>query len=196
MDVHQIFQWVNQYGFIITFILLVLSSPLITLLIGKKLEDYKENKQRRLDIFKTLLATRGDVGSLEHVKALNMLDVEFNDVQNVKHAWNYYRGHLNSRAQEYLNNEGELNSLWQDKRVDLLTDLLYQMAQYFKYDFDKNIIRTGAYYPKLHGDLVGLELNTKYNLNRVLMGGQSINVRIDQRDDQKVLPTGESGLTE
>jgi hypothetical protein len=58
------------------------SSILVTFLLapeatyGKtKIEDNKAKKQRKLHIFKTLMATRAARLSAEHVQALNMIDL-------------------------------------------------------------------------------------------------------------------------
>jgi hypothetical protein len=45
--------------------------------IQSKLDERKETRKRRLDIFKTLMATRASVLSQDHIKALNMIDIEF-----------------------------------------------------------------------------------------------------------------------
>ena len=47
--------------------------------VQKWLEVFREERGRKLWIFKTLMATRASAVSAEHVQALNMIDLEFRE---------------------------------------------------------------------------------------------------------------------
>jgi len=58
-------------------ILAVFSVPICAIQVAKYIDRLKETRQRKLDIFKTLMATRSDTLSWDHVVALNTIDLEF-----------------------------------------------------------------------------------------------------------------------
>jgi len=62
----------------------IFRSPIVALRLQKELEDYNEKKSRKLSIFKTLLGTRANPVSLEHVQALNMIDIEFYEEKKIR----------------------------------------------------------------------------------------------------------------
>jgi hypothetical protein len=109
----------------------------------------KETKQRRLQIFRTLMATRA--GAFAHptqVEALNAIDIEFYDKRNkhrtVIEAWRVYSEHLNGYPNTGTADE---SNRWTEKRVDLLVKLLQEMARTLGYPFDEVMLRRNAYYP-------------------------------------------------
>lgn len=58
-------------------ILAIILWPILAVQSQKYIELIKENKSRRLKIFKTLMSTRGERLSRGHVQALNLIDMEF-----------------------------------------------------------------------------------------------------------------------
>jgi hypothetical protein len=52
-----------------------LIAPLLAIQAQKWLERFREDQERKLRVFKTLMATRATVVSAEHVQALNMIDL-------------------------------------------------------------------------------------------------------------------------
>jgi hypothetical protein len=54
-------------------LLAVLFAPLAAVQVQKWLEHHREDRERKLRIFKTLMATRATALSQEHVQALNMM---------------------------------------------------------------------------------------------------------------------------
>jgi len=115
-------------------------APKDALRIQKEIEANNEKKQRKLNIFKTLMATRADILSLEHVKALNMIDIEFYNEKSIRNAWDIYRKHLNS----YPKNQNEQDKKnWTDKTKEYLSDLLCSISKLLGYD--ENLPKNGAY---------------------------------------------------
>ncbi len=64
-------------------------------------DEKKQAKERKLDIFKTLMATRATPLSPEHVSALNRIDTEFggSEEKKVRDAWNTLLDHFGSTPQ-------------------------------------------------------------------------------------------------
>uniref|UniRef100_UPI002AA29EDF DUF6680 family protein n=2 Tax=Serratia TaxID=613 RepID=UPI002AA29EDF len=55
----------------------VILGPIFAVQVQKYLEQFREKKQRRLNIFRSLMSTRAERLNREHVQALNMIDIEF-----------------------------------------------------------------------------------------------------------------------
>jgi len=150
---------ITMLGIVVTAIVGVVSvfaifrSPIVALRLQKEVEDYNEKRSRQMNIFKTLLGTRANPLALEHVQALNMIDIEFYEEKEIREAWNIYRDHLNSPSQ---NQDTSAQERWLERKTDLFTDLLYIMSKFFEYDFDKVILKKGAYSPIAH-DFLNME---------------------------------------
>ncbi len=135
-----------------TDILMVLAtaiSPLIAVQVTRYLDDRNEERGRKLNVFKTLMATRAYSISPRHVEALNTIDLEFlpnrPKEKAVLDVWQQYLDHLGNTGMEA--------AAWNVRRVDLLVDLLYAMAKVLGYDFNKTQIKNGTYSPVAHGRL-------------------------------------------
>lgn len=164
----------------------VIIGPILAVEIQKILEQFREKKQNRLYIFRTLMSTRSQKLHRDHVQALNMIDIEFygrkipliktryqtSREQAVTHAWKSYNNHLN-KAKEYP----DIN-IWASKSDDLFTDLLYTIAQAMNYDFDKVQLQRDCYRPVAHGDLENRQANILKGLEDVLSGKNSLPMSI------------------
>ena len=120
----------------------------------KWLERRRVQRQAKLYIFKTLMATQAAFVSHDHVRALNMIELEFytggDRERAVVTAWRAYHDHLKQQTTK------ETEGAWGQKRVDSFVDLLYAMAQCLGYDrFSKTEIRNAWYAPKAHEQLEG-----------------------------------------
>lgn len=135
-----------------TDVLLVLAtalSPLIAVQVSKYLERKAESRNRKMHIFRVLMATRAYNLAFGHVEALNSIELEFSTKNRkekaVIDAWQAYLDHLGQKEME----AGE----WVRKRVDLISDMLHAMALCLGYDFSKTQIKNGVYSPTAHGKL-------------------------------------------
>ncbi len=175
--------WINQNIGLFT-ILAILVAPIVALQIQKKTEDYKERKSKKLGIFKTLMATRANMVSLEHVQALNMIDIEFYNEKQIKNSWNIYRDHLNSHP---YNQSEDVKNQWLEKGYHCLIDLLYEMSKFFDYNFNKVMLKNELYVPKAH-QFVDVEQNIiRSKLVDIVTGNQPINVQLVQNKADKTL---------
>ena len=66
-----------DYGMEILTIIAILIGPFLGIYVYGKIEDRKHAYNRKLDVYKTLMATRGTQLSPDYVNALNRIDVEF-----------------------------------------------------------------------------------------------------------------------
>lgn len=122
-------------------------SPVIAVQVTRFLDDRKEEQGRRLQVFKTLMATRAYGLSAAHVEALNRIDLEFSGKQKsdkeVIASWQQYLDHLDSKLLS--------GQAWNDKKIDLFVDLLHVMGRAVGYDFNKAQIKNASYAPMAHG---------------------------------------------
>lgn len=121
--------------------------PILAVQVQKFIDRTKEAKSRRLWVFKTLMATRHATLSIDHVAALNRIDLEFDDKRfhNVLEAWRQYFDNLGTPGRT----EHEI-SVWISKNDDLLAELLFQMGHSLGFQFDRSQIRRNVYSPRWH----------------------------------------------
>lgn len=128
----------------------VIAGPIIAVQLTRFLDNSREVRERKLGIFKSLMATRSYTTSWTHVEALNRIDLEFDKnipkEKEVLDAWKAYLDLLNSFDTTPLDQ-------WTTKRVDLFIELLHKMSLVLDYDFDKTHIKNSSYAPRAHGDL-------------------------------------------
>jgi hypothetical protein len=148
----------------------VLLGPIIAVQLTRYLDNKKEGRERKLQVFKTLMATRAYTISWDHVVALNRIDLEF-DKDNKKEkavieAWKAYL--------DLLGDKSMTPEQWGIKRVDLLVELLHKMAQVLDYDFDKTHIKNSSYSPVAHGNIEDEQKALRVCLIEVLEGKRPI----------------------
>jgi hypothetical protein len=119
-----------------------LLGPVLAVQAQKWVERFREKQQRRLTIFRTLMATRALNLSPQHVEAINSVPIDFYQDKSVIDAWEEYFDHL-SRS-------GEGDAVWGQKRVDLFVKLLAAIAKKVGYNF--NVAEMNRiYFPRAHG---------------------------------------------
>jgi hypothetical protein len=147
-------------------ILAIFCGPIAAVQATFYIERRRQADDRRRGIFRTLMSTRANITSIEHVQSLNAIDIEFADSgkkgEAILSAWRTYRDHLNTPAAA---------SGWADKRADLLTDLLHNMALFFNYKFDDVYIKRSVYIPELEN------IEIRKDLLKFLKGDVAIPVR-------------------
>jgi hypothetical protein len=125
--------------------------PVLAVQAQKRLEEFKARRNRKEQLFRTLMATRLARLAPEHVQALNLIDFDFfgsrGKDKKVLDAWNLYRDHLNTSS------KGDGEQVWLNRQNELFHEMLYQMSECLGYGFDKVQIRKSAYSPMAHGNL-------------------------------------------
>jgi hypothetical protein len=106
----------------------------------------RDDEQRR--IFSILMSTRAMFLDARHIESLNLVDVVFSSKTRseraIRDAWRSYLDHLNTKQVS--------PEIWGQRRVELLTELLYAMGQHLKLDYDRIHIKNECYYPRGWGD--------------------------------------------
>ncbi|MEQ9467003.1 MAG: hypothetical protein RLN88_06290 [Ekhidna sp.] len=150
--------------------LAVILGPIAAVQIQKWLEQTRNEQERKLELFKTLMSTRATRVSIEHVQSLNMIDIEFNGkgYEHVITAWRNYHDHLS--------NGDSKSTSWMDKNDDLFIELLYEMGTSLNYTFDKVMLRRTAYSPIAHGDIELDQQAIRRGLATILSGNAAFPV--------------------
>jgi len=153
--------------------------PIVAVQAQKWIERAREQRNRRLWIFQTLMATRAiRAGSNEHVQALNLIDVFFNGKsakdKAVRNAWLVY---LDFFSQPLPTSEDQALA-HNEKGVDFLVSLLEAIAKTLGYDFNKMQLKRGGYYPRGHADESAARTVIRDSLVRVLTGAQPVNMAV------------------
>ncbi len=142
----------------------VFLAPLLAIQTQKLLEKRREKRERRLNVFRILMTTRATPVSSEHVKALNMIDVEFFEEKYSKviSSWRAYHDHLSSTNTN--------TAVWSQRLDDLFIDLLFEMGKSLDYTFDKTILKRSSYTPVAHGNEELENQRIRQGLAKILNG--------------------------
>lgn len=145
-----------------------LLGPVLAVQAQKLLERQRSLKERRLAIFRTLMATRAATVSAAHVEALNAVPVEFygskGKLKAINDAWKLYLDH----------HDKEINEAWIQKRLDLFMDLLHQISLFLGYGFSRAQLERDIYSPRAHGELETDQTIIRKGLVSLLNGEASL----------------------
>jgi hypothetical protein len=161
-----------------------LGGPVLAVQAQKWLEYIKERKSRKTWIVQTLMATQGQRLSLEHVRALNMIDLTFygtkfnrrtENEQEVIDTWRAYRTHLSAPP----NDQSEVNMAnWISSGNELFFNLLHALVNAVGYKFTREELKASGYSPIAHG-YAELETNQlRQNALRVMTGQQALKLDV------------------
>ena len=163
----------------LTNVLMILAtalSPLIAVQVSQYLAAQREVRDRKVWIFKTLMATRANSLSQRHVEALNCIELEFSAKNRkekpVLDLW--------AELLTHLGNEQVSADVWGQKRLDLLIELLCAMGTALGYGFNKAQIKNGVYAPVAHGRIEAEQEQVRQLLLEVLNGTRSLPLRVTE----------------
>ncbi len=155
-------------------IIAIVSSPLITMYVTRSSDDRKEEKHRKLKIYKNLMSTRGYVLSYQHVEALNLIQFEFQTQDKIMKAWHAYHDSLNKKESEEYK-QAEITT----ERAKCLVNLLYEMSKELGYKLNRDEVENSSYAPEHHlitdmaRDEILLEMNELLkSVNKYISSGK------------------------
>lgn len=164
-------------------IVAVIVGPILAVQAQRFVDGMKEKRERRLRVFRTLMSSRAERVSRDHVQALNMIDLEFygrvlfgvrfqtSREKAVTNAWKNYNDHLNDKS-------FPTHSAWMRTCDDLITKLLYVMSQSLGYDFDEVQLKRDAYRPEAHVNLENRQFAVLEGLAKALSNEASLSVTV------------------
>jgi len=149
----------------IIMIIVIFAGPIVAVQLTEYLRNKKDSRNRKVHIFRTLMATRSAPLAAMHIEALNLVELEFQAAPHpsttVVAAGRLYMDHLKSQYPK---------EMWDTRRVELLVDLLYEMSTALDYNFDKVQIKAGSYYPSAYGETENDNYNTRKLWLEILQG--------------------------
>lgn len=130
-------------------VLATLIGPILAIQAQRLVDIGREKRQRRVSIFRVLMATRAASLSSAHVEALNAIPIEFYgwwpSNKAVVTAFRDYLDHLGRKEMDVI--------LWREKRQELFFELLWRLARAVGYDFTKLQMQKEVYSPEGHATL-------------------------------------------
>lgn len=165
-------------------VLAIIAGPILAVQAQKWLEAVRYKKQRRLNLFHTLMSTRATRLSIEHVSALNMIDIEFYGrkvfgirfqtpkEKAVTNAWKNYNDRLIG-----VNPPPDQQALLFAQRDDAFIAMLYGMSKALGYDFDEVQLKRDCYRPAGHGDLEADQYMIRKGILDILNGTRAMPVK-------------------
>lgn len=165
----------NTALFGLVYLLTLFVAPLIALWIQGMLNDRKDEHQRKVWIFRTLMATRASPLDPRRVEALNAIQVEFQGGgagAKVHQRWKEYLEHLATPT------DRPSPEAWNEKSVDCFIQLLYEMSRYLSYNFDPIDLKRQFYFPTGHGDIETDTLAIRKGLVQLLTGNLTLRMNV------------------
>lgn len=132
------FDWLTIAAIVLGPILAIATQRLIDLL--------REKRDRRVNLFLTLMSTRATPLAPDHINALNSIDVVFSGKRDhkIRDAWHTLLEHL----VEDENKDG-----WQERLNDLKVDIYREIGARVGYSFTTDYLKRQIYYPRYYQDM-------------------------------------------
>jgi hypothetical protein len=160
---------VMQVGLISVVAILV--GPILAVLVTRKIDHERAERERRMDVFRTLMKTRRLRLSSEHVTALNLIEIEFYGVAAVKTARESYFENLSKKLPTDIK-ESDEHFAEQNRR---LAKLLHAMGKALNFsNLEQLDIMTGGYTPQGWADIEQQQQILRYLLIDLLNGNRGI----------------------
>lgn len=145
--------------------------PISAVLVTRKVDEYAGKYERKLNVFRSLMQTRGIRLDPVHVAALNTVEIEFYKISSVRSSFKAYVDHLGAPLPEEKQQERFF-----EQRTDLFTTLIFEMGKSLKYQFDKRDLERLSYVPLGWNADQTLHRNNSQLLNQLLSGGRPLPV--------------------
>ena len=159
-------------------IVAILVGPSIAVWITRKIDDERAAKARKMDIFRTLMQTRGMPTQPEHVGALNLVEVEFSNHKDVIDRWKEYFEHLNTRPPQIPD---DLNAFGKNRET-LLTMLISEIGKTLGFEITQLDILRGNYVPSGWWTVDDEQRLLRRGLLDVISGKVPIPIKIHEND--------------
>ena len=163
-------------------ILAIIIGPIVALWIQRYIEKRREQRNRKLVLFKEMMATRASRTSRRHVDALNTIRVEFSEGggagnKRVLKTWKLYLDHLGNTSDTWSPDQTQR---WEDQGLKLLIDLLFEMSRSLQYNFDKVALENEIYAPRGHRQDDEDELALRKQVLDITAGRSPIWITLDE----------------
>ena len=152
----------------------VILGPILALWAQRYSERRREERARKLWLYRELMATRTTRLSGRHVEALNHIDLEFDPKKKadakVLAAWKMYLDILSGPPTE----DAQRAAARYEKRDERFVDLLWEIGNHLGFPFDKIAIKRDAYNPIAHGELEDEQRLIRKGIVELLAGKRAL----------------------
>lgn len=124
----------------IAVVIATMLGPVLAVWVTRRIDDARRVRERRMNVFRSLMATRRAALAPERVVALNMVEIEFHGIEPVKNA---YR-----EVMRHINHSRPLPQNWVDQQQKLLTKLTSEIGKVLGYELPQLDMLEGGYYPE------------------------------------------------
>jgi hypothetical protein len=152
----------------IAVVIATFAGPVFAVIMTRHIDNVRREKERRLNVFRTLMATRRALVSPEKVTALNMVEIEFYGIESVQVAHQEVMAHINT--------DPPLPHGWAERHRTLLTRLLSEMAKVLGYQLQQLDVLEGGYYPQAFADVEIEQQAVRRALIEVLSGRRPLGI--------------------
>lgn len=143
----------------------IIIGPIMAVKVTRKMDEERGDRQRKLDVFRTLMKTRQVRLSPDHVTALNLIELEFYEKTSVTTPYRAYIKHLS-----FAMPTPENQDLYFEERHDLFVDLLQALGKELGYMFDKHELERLGYAPSGWERDEAIQRKNAYLLSELLEG--------------------------
>lgn len=162
----------NTLGIIIATFL----GPVAAVLVTRTVDRLHDRERRRLEVFRELMRSRRMALSQDHVRALNLVEIEFHRDKKVMDAMKalmsqFETGYGANKTLEELNAANE-------RTEALRTALLSAIARTLKYNFEQMEILRGGYTPQGWAAEIDEQTVIRQGLAAVFKGRLSIPITV------------------
>jgi hypothetical protein len=157
-----------------------IAGPILAVQAQKWVERATERRRTRRNIFHALMANRATRLSDDFVKALNLIDLEFNGSRDrdVIDKWRSLFGEFHQAPNDPAS-EADVKA-WTQRIEDRLVALLQAMAKALGYDFSEEQLRRGIYYPKGRAELEQSQIAVLYGIRQLLEGRLALPMKVTE----------------
>lgn len=150
-----------------------LIGPILAVQAQKLVEQWRERRDRRVTIFRTLMATRATRLAPQHVEALNAIPIDFYGDQVILDLWEEYFSHLCKKS----SSEAE-KTIWHADSQRYFVALIKAIARKIGYKFNAAEMER-AYFPEGHVNTQNDQLIIQHCLARWLAGDLSVKMDVN-----------------
>ena len=152
----------------ISVVIATFAGPVCAVFVTRHVDNLRRINERRLNVFRSLMATRRAALSADKVTALNMVEIEFYGIPSVQDAHREVMTHINIPPPQPPG--------WADRHRSLMTRLLSEMARELGYKLPQLDVLEGGYYPQGLADIETELQAVRRALIEVLSGRRPLGV--------------------
>lgn len=159
-----------QTAILVLTLVAIVVGPIAAVIVSRIGEERRRKVDARVQVFRALMKTRSVRMNVDHVWALNLIDIEFYGVPRVIDRYRAYVRSLNMKAPT----DKEGSERFYEDQADLYADLLHAIGAELGYAFDKRDLDRSGYAPVGWVNDEDLQRRNASLLNDVLQGRRAL----------------------